>query len=126
MIRPLARNDELLTYIAIGDAYCMATEYIKSPRDDELKKEALKFERYLSHPSHGLKPGTYTDDTHMSIGNAEVLIEATHHTNIKHSDFASKWVEVYETPTLATSRCFWIGFQAGPRRRCALHSCKPD
>lgn len=95
LLLPLKRNDELLTYIAIGDAYCMATEYIKSPRDDKLEEKALEFKRYLAHPSHGLKPGTYTDDTHMSIGNAEVLIEASHHTNIKHSDFASKWVEVY-------------------------------
>jgi ADP-ribosylglycohydrolase len=94
VLLPLRRNDELLTYIAIGDAYCMATEYIKSPRDDELKAKALEFKRYLSHPSHGLKPGTYTDDTHMSIGNAEVLTEGNH-TNVKPIDFASKWVEVY-------------------------------
>jgi ADP-ribosylglycohydrolase len=72
----------------------MATEYIKSPRDDELKKQALEFKQYLAHPSHGLKPGTYTDDTHMSIGNSEVLTEVSH-TNVKPIDFASKWVEVY-------------------------------
>jgi len=67
-------NPDILYYTAIGDAYCLATEYIKSPRDDELKKDALKFKQYLSHPAHNNRPGTYSDDTHMSIANTEVLL----------------------------------------------------
>jgi len=97
-------NSDMLIYIAIGDAYCLATEYIKSPRDDELRSKALKFERYLKHPTHPNRLGTYSDDTHMSIGNAEVLIEQD---SFKPIHFADKWVEVFQRdPRDAYSRGF--------------------
>jgi ADP-ribosylglycohydrolase len=85
-------NPDLLLYTAIGDAYCLATEYIKSPEDDWLKERALKFEKYLKHPRHGLVAGTYTDDTHMSIGNSLVLLDETYN----NLAFANAWVKVFK------------------------------
>ncbi|MBI3632145.1 MAG: ADP-ribosylglycohydrolase family protein [Candidatus Vogelbacteria bacterium] len=69
-------NPNMLLYIGIGDAYAMATEYIKLPRDQALLNEVLKFEKYHQHPTHlDVLPGYYTDDTEMSVANALVLIE---------------------------------------------------
>lgn len=102
-IKMLHPNPDILYYTAIGDAYCLATEYIKSPRDDKHKKAALKFQQYLSHPVHCNVPGTYSDDTHMSIANAEVLLGY----DWKDLDFATAWVDVFKRdPRKAYSRRF--------------------
>lgn len=70
-------NPAMLLRIGQGDAYGMAVEYIKldRPYDRELHERALKFERYLKHPTHQLRAGQYTDDTQMSIAVAEVLLQ---------------------------------------------------
>lgn len=69
------RNDNMLLRIAQGDAYAMAVEYVKREKHPELYENALKFEKFLQHPTHKkLKPGMYTDDTQMSIANAELII----------------------------------------------------
>ena len=67
-------NPLMLVRIAQGDAYGMACESIKFPRDQEIYDQALKFERYGLHPMHKLDAGQYTDDTQMSIGVTEVLL----------------------------------------------------
>lgn len=65
------RSDDMLLHIAMGDAYCAAVEYVK---DESLRTEAMKVEKYLRHPTHGHRPGEYTDDTQMSIAVSEVLL----------------------------------------------------
>lgn len=67
-------NPKLLTYIAMGDAYGMAVEYIKFPRDQHILDECRQFTKYSSHPVHKTKPGGYTDDTEMSAANTHVLL----------------------------------------------------
>ena len=62
-------NPNMLLYIAMADAYASAVEY-----NNTLREECLKFERYHAHPTHGNLPGTYTDDTEMSVANARVLL----------------------------------------------------
>lgn len=66
-------NPDMLLRIAQGDAYCMATEYVKLPRDQAIVDEALDFVHYCKHPTHNLPAGSYTDDTQMSIAVAEVI-----------------------------------------------------
>jgi ADP-ribosyl-[dinitrogen reductase] hydrolase len=66
-------NPDMLLRIAQGDAYGMSCEYLKHPRDDEVRELALEFKRYGVHPVHKIKPGHYTDDTQMSIAVAEIL-----------------------------------------------------
>lgn len=64
-----------LLRIGIADAYAAGAEYLKFPRDDQVRKACLEFKRYVGHPTHGHIPGTYTDDTEMSVANARVLVE---------------------------------------------------
>jgi len=68
-------NNDMLLRIAQGDAYCLGSEYIKFPRDEETFRQVMKFEKYVKHPTHKLRAGDYSDDTQMSIAVAEVLIE---------------------------------------------------
>ncbi len=67
----------MLLRIAQADAYGMAREYVKTKDAREHVAECLKLERYLAHPSyHKLPPGTYTDDTQMSIAVTEALLDS--------------------------------------------------
>jgi ADP-ribosylglycohydrolase len=65
----------ILVHIGIADAYGAGAEYLKLPRDNKIREECLKFDHYVQHPWHKLKPGAYTDDTEMSAANATVLAE---------------------------------------------------
>lgn len=55
---------------AIGDAAGAACEYA-----DEMIPQVVQFDKYYKHPTHGLVPGTYTDDTQMSLALAELMLE---------------------------------------------------
>lgn len=90
-------NPKMLLRIAQADAYCMATEYIKFPRDFGTYFNAQRFERYVAHPTHGLRPGTYTDDTQMSIAVAEFLLSGL------------------EPSKLSFAEAFYAAFKRDPR-----------
>lgn len=80
-------NPNMLLRIAQGDAFCAATEYLKFPRDQAVKDQALRFQRFGQHPKHlDLKPGMYSDDTQMSVAVAEVLISGRPFTREKFAD----------------------------------------
>ena len=97
-------NPLMLLRIAQADAYAMATEYIKNPRDDAVLEAALKFEQYVKHPTHSLKAGSYTDDTQMSIGTVEVLLEGPPFTRRK---FIEAFVRAFQRdPRDGYSRAF--------------------
>jgi ADP-ribosylglycohydrolase len=68
-------DPQLFLRIAIADAYAAGAEYLKFPRDEDVRKACLAFTGYVGHPTHGLAPGLYTDDTEMSVANARVLLE---------------------------------------------------
>jgi ADP-ribosyl-[dinitrogen reductase] hydrolase len=72
MIHP---NPNMLLRIAQGDAYGMATEYIKLPEFKAVRERALGFGGYGKHPLFEIEAGHYTDDTQMSIAVAEVLLD---------------------------------------------------
>ncbi|MBH8563511.1 ADP-ribosylglycohydrolase family protein [Nostoc sp. CENA67] len=58
----------MLLELAIGDAYGAGFEYANEMGAyNDLSK-------YLQHPRHRLIPGSYTDDTQMSIAIAEVIV----------------------------------------------------
>ncbi|MFO0764934.1 MAG: ADP-ribosylglycohydrolase family protein [Patescibacteria group bacterium] len=84
----------MLLYIAMADAYGMATEYVSRDADPDTFKRALSFKGYVAHPkpSHAHKAGLYSDDTEMSIANAMVI-------TAKHSpsalDFACAYVNEF-------------------------------
>ncbi|MDZ7956952.1 MAG: ADP-ribosylglycohydrolase family protein [Aulosira sp. DedQUE10] len=60
----------MLIELAIGDAYGAGFEYA-----DEMSVNN-DLSRYVTHPRHRLIPGSYTDDTQMSIAIAEVIVSA--------------------------------------------------
>jgi len=62
--------DEVLLGVAIGDAF--GAGYEMTPR--LVIKNRFRWDGYVAHPTHGLARGTYTDDTQMTVANAELLI----------------------------------------------------
>ena len=82
-------NPDMLLFIAQADACAVAVEFTQ---DTELTEEVLKFERYCEHPKYDLGAGQYTDDTQMSVANAEVLCLFDNPTPLY---FANAWVECF-------------------------------
>jgi ADP-ribosylglycohydrolase len=69
-------------------------------------QSALRFKKYLQHPKYDIIPGTYSDDTQMSLGVANVLLKDKPYTKLQ---FADSWVDIYKKdPRDSYSR----GFQA--------------
>lgn len=89
------RNDLMLLRIAQGDAYGMAAEYCKRHHEEDEERLLYEFKQYLPHPAyHKLPPGTYTDDTQMSIANAEVLLAKGR--GCKHEDFIEAYFHCFK------------------------------
>lgn len=60
----------MLLELAIGDAYGAGFEYA----DVEMIELYNDLSRYVKHPRHRLVPGSYTDDTQMSLAIAETIV----------------------------------------------------
>ena len=60
----------MLVELAIGDAYGADFEFASA----EFVATHNTLSAYVQHPRHTLKPGSYTDDTQMSLAIAETLI----------------------------------------------------
>jgi len=60
----------MLIEIAIGDAYGAGFEFRKPGSDF-----TNDLSGYIRHPLHDMPPGSYTDDTQMSIAVAEAMLE---------------------------------------------------
>lgn len=88
-------NPLMLLRIAQADAFCMATEYIRFPRDYAVHEEAMRLDRYVRHPTHGLAAGQYTDDTQMSVAIAECLLEHRRGSVIDRRAFADAFVHAF-------------------------------
>ncbi|MDJ0555349.1 MAG: ADP-ribosylglycohydrolase family protein [Microcoleaceae cyanobacterium MO_207.B10] len=79
----------MLLELAIGDAYGAGFEYA----DIELIKQHNNLFTYVKLPRHKLIPGSYTDDTQMSIGIAEMIISPKPWTR---QNLADKFVEAFK------------------------------
>jgi len=79
----------MLLELAIGDAYGAGFEYVKSW---DFIRENNNLQGYIEHPRHKQKPGTYTDDTQMSLAIAELIVEGKSCTP---ENIAAKIVEVF-------------------------------
>jgi ADP-ribosylglycohydrolase len=60
----------MLLELAVGDAYGAGFEYA----DNELVQRYNDLSGYVQHPRYQIKPGSYTDDTQMSLAIAETLV----------------------------------------------------
>ncbi|HEX8033432.1 MAG TPA: ADP-ribosylglycohydrolase family protein [Ktedonobacterales bacterium] len=79
----------MLLELAIGDAYGAGFEYV----DRDVVRKHNNLSRYVRHPRHRIRPGSYTDDTQMSIAIAEVIVADAAWTPLT---LASKFVEVFK------------------------------
>ncbi len=60
----------MLLELAIGDAYGAGFEYV----DAEMILQQNDLSGYVKHPRHHIQPGSYTDDTQMSLAIAETIV----------------------------------------------------
>lgn len=74
---------------AVGDSYGAGFEYA----DPRFVQRHITSNRYIQHPRHKLKPGSYTDDTQMSIALAELIVEKLEWTP---ENIARKFVECFK------------------------------
>ena len=72
---------------AIGDAYGVPFEYA----NENLKYNDLS--KYIKHPTHGLIPGQFSDDTQMSTAIAELMLSDLEWTPY---NIVSKFIEVFK------------------------------
>jgi len=79
----------LLLELAIGDAYGASFEYAEV----EMIRQHNDLSCYVKHPSHTIQPGSYTDDTQMSLAIAEAIVSGEHW---KPEMLAHKFVEVFQ------------------------------
>ena len=92
------RNDDMLLFIALGDAAGAGIEFVKRKTFPELIETALRLDGYVQHPTHlDLNPGDTTDDTHRSRSNTHVLIN-THQNleTITKRTFIEQYVRDYK------------------------------
>ncbi len=75
--------------LAIGDAYGAGFEY---SNENHIRRNN-NLQKYTKHQKHLLKPGSYTDDTQMSIGIAELLIDSNEWNKLI---IAKKFVDVFK------------------------------
>ncbi len=120
------RNDKMLLYIAMADAYGMAAEYLKLPRERSVKERCLTFEAYVRHPRHQEHAGAYTDDTEMSIANANVLLE--HEPPFSQIQFADAYVKefAFGGRRKGYSRGFQALLEEVTSGQELLHRLRPD
>ncbi|MFL6124475.1 ADP-ribosylglycohydrolase family protein [Actinophytocola sp.] len=79
----------MMVELAIGDAYGAGFEY--APAAFVARHNTVT--GYLRHPTHaGIEPGSYTDDTQMTLAIAELLVGAAEWTPLVLAD---KFVEVF-------------------------------
>jgi ADP-ribosyl-[dinitrogen reductase] hydrolase len=79
----------LLLELAIGDAYGAGFEYV----DTEMIRRRNDLSGYVKHPRHNTRPGSYTDDTQMSLAIAEAIVSGE---PWNPALLAHKFVEVFQ------------------------------
>jgi ADP-ribosyl-[dinitrogen reductase] hydrolase len=79
----------LLLELAIGDAYGAGFEYV----DREMIRQHNNLSCYVKHPRHNIQPGSYTDDTQMSLAIAETIVSGE---PWKPTVLAHKFAEVFQ------------------------------
>lgn len=91
MLPAVARHDvPMLIELAIGDAYGAGFEYV----DAKMVREQNLLEGYVQHPTHlGVRPGSYTDDTQMTLAIAELMVDGASWTP---EEIAGRFVDAFK------------------------------
>lgn len=83
---------DFLRLMAVGDAFGMKYEFVQ--RDKDISADDLNFG---SHPTFKeYQAGCYTDDTQMSLANAELLLSKENLEEISDYDFVEEWLKAYK------------------------------
>src|SRR5437667_12197056 len=82
-------NTHMLLELAIGDAYGAGFEYA----DTDIINHYNDLSSYRMHPRHHIQPGSYTDDTQMSLAIAEAIVAGEPWTPAM---LAHKFVEAFQ------------------------------
>jgi ADP-ribosylglycohydrolase len=110
----------MLLEIAIGDAYGAGFEYA----DDEVCAKHNTLAGYVRHRRHKNVPGTYTDDTQMSLAIAEALVEGRPWTK---AELAEKFVAAFKRdPRKGYARSFYEFLQDMSDGTEFLERIRPD
>lgn len=110
----------VLVELAIGDAYGAAFEYVKP----EHTRAFHTVSGYARHPRHSLVPGSYTDDTQMSVAVAEVLLDAP---SLSREAFADSFVRAFKRdPRAGYARGFQKFLETTADGSSFLRDIKPD
>lgn len=88
------KSRDILLCIAVGDALAAGCEYA-----NENVEACASLQGYVKHPKHPLPPGSYTDDTQMSLANAEFMIACNkslfNGTPIRWDDVVQFWMDAF-------------------------------
>lgn len=78
----------MLLELAVGDAYGAGFEYAA----DDFVAAHNTAAAFVQHPRHAIRPGSYTDDTQMSLAVAEAMVSAEPWTP---DHLARRFIEVF-------------------------------
>ncbi len=81
------KSRDILLAVAIGDALAAGCEYA-----NENVEACASLQGYVKHPKHPLPPGSYTDDTQMSLANAEAMLGRD---NLYGNGFVNHWLNAF-------------------------------
>jgi len=110
----------LLLELAVGDAYGAGFEYA----DPAIIRQANDLTRYIQHPQHSISPGSYTDDTQMSLAISEAIISGE---PWRPEMLANRFVEVFKRdPREGYASGFYAFLQQVRDGKQFLHEMKPD
>jgi ADP-ribosylglycohydrolase len=89
----------LLLELAIGDAYGAGFEFA----DAQTVREKNDLSRYVKHPRHRIQPGSYTDDTQMSLAIAEIAqdLPVFLFDGLENGAYGREYIQALDTKLMA-------------------------
>lgn len=84
------KSRDILLCIAVGDALCAGCEYA-----NENIEACASLQGYVKHPTHPLPAGFYTDDTQMSLANAEFMIASEERDLMRWDEVVEFWLNSF-------------------------------
>ena len=95
----------MLLEIAVADGYGIGYEYVSR----DIIQNNNDGRTYIQHPVHSLKPGQYSDDTQMSIGLTEFMIDNLNGNLFDEEKLASYFFNAFKRdPRKGYSRGFQV------------------
>lgn len=105
--------------LAIGDAFGAGREYV-----DPNVPDYYTMTKMIVHPTHGLDKGQYTDDTQMTLGLVEYLIQAE---TLDERQLVGFWLNAFQRDKrLGYAKRFQEFLETHPDVESFMRDIKPD